>query len=107
MPDTTVLAINAGSSSLKFGVYLTRNGDEEIQLDGLADGVGRDSGKLQIKDASGRVLKSEAVRLTSAAEALAHAKSWLAELSPAATLRRRPPRRAWRSQTYRAPKNYA
>jgi acetate kinase len=81
MTDPTVLAINTGSSSLKFGVYLTRNGDEEIQLDGLADGIGRDSGKLQIKDGSGRVLRSEAARFATASEALAHANNWLAELS--------------------------
>jgi acetate kinase len=82
MADAPILAINTGSSSLKFGVYLARGDDEEIQLDGLADGIGLDSSKIQIKDGKGKVLRSEAVKLASAAEALARAKEWLAELSP-------------------------
>ena len=83
MPDAPILAINAGSSSLKFGVYAATGGDEANQLDGLADGIGRDASKVQIKDASGSVLRSESVKLASAAEALSHAKNWLAELSAA------------------------
>lgn len=82
MADSPILAINTGSSSLKFGVYLGRGDDEEIQLDGLADGIGRDSSKIQIKDGKGKVLRSESVRFASAAEALARAKAWLAEFSP-------------------------
>jgi acetate kinase len=82
MPDAPILAINTGSSSLKFGVYLANGDDEDIQLDGLADGIGRDSSKIQIKDGNGKVLRSESVRFASAAEALARAKEWLAELSP-------------------------
>jgi acetate kinase len=83
MADGPLLAINAGSSSLKFGIYLPRNNDEEIQLDGLADGIGRDSSKLQIKDGAGKVLRTETCKFGSTSEALAHAKEWLAELSPA------------------------
>jgi acetate kinase len=82
MVDRPLLAINAGSSSLKFGIYLLRDNDEEIQLDGLADGIGRDSGKIQIKDRSGQVLRTESCKFASTSEALAHAKGWLAELSP-------------------------
>jgi len=81
MAEAPILAINTGSSSLKFGVYVASGADVAIQLDGLADGIGRDTSKLQIKDASGRVLRSESVKLASAAEALSHAKNWLAELS--------------------------
>jgi acetate kinase len=83
MADSPILAINTGSSSLKFGVYVARGDDEEIQLDGLADGIGRDSSKIQIKDGKGKVVRSESVRFASADEALARAKEWLAELSPA------------------------
>jgi acetate kinase len=82
MPEAPILAINTGSSSLKFGVYVASGADVAIQLDGLADGIGRDTSKLQIKDSSGRVLRSESVKLASAAEALSHAKNWLADLSP-------------------------
>jgi acetate kinase len=82
MLDAPILTINTGSSSLKFGIYLQRNGKEELQLDGLADGIGRDSGKLEIKDGAGRVLRSESARFPDASRALASAKNWLAELSP-------------------------
>lgn len=83
MPDAPILTINTGSSSLKFGIYLERNGKEEIQVDGSADGISRDSGKLEIKDGAGRILRSESARFSNASQALAHATDWLAALSPA------------------------
>jgi acetate kinase len=82
MTEAPILAINTGSSSLKFGVYQGRGDDVEIQLDGLADGIGRDSSKIQIKDGTGKVLRSESGRFASAPDALARAKEWLQELSP-------------------------
>src|ERR1700723_3724116 len=76
-----VLVINSGSSSLKFGLYIQRDDEEQAVLDGLADGIGRDSGKLELKDAQCRTLRSENVRFASEDEALSHAARWLAELS--------------------------
>jgi acetate kinase len=81
MAEAPIFAINTGSSSLKFGVYVADGADVAIQLDGLADGIGRDTSKLQIKDASGRVLRSESVKLATSAEALSSAEKWLSELS--------------------------
>ena len=81
MAAEPVLVINSGSSSLKFGLYIQRDGEEQAVLDGLADGIGRDSGKLELKDAQGRTLRSENVRFASEDEALSHAARWLAELS--------------------------
>jgi acetate kinase len=81
MADEPVLVINSGSSSLKFGLYVQRGGEEQAVLDGLADGIGRDSGKLELKDAQSQVLRSESVRFASEDEALSHAARWLAELS--------------------------
>ena len=49
---------------------------------GLADGIGRDSGKIQIKDGTGKSVAVGVRAIRSAAEALARAKEWLAELSP-------------------------
>ncbi len=54
MADEPILVINSGSSSLKFGLYVQRDGEEQAVLDGLADGIGRDSGKLELKDAQGQ-----------------------------------------------------
>jgi acetate kinase len=83
MPDEPILVINSGSSSLKFGLYAQRDGKEQVVLDGLADGIGRDSGKLELKDAQGRTLRSEGMRFASEDDALEHAARWLAELSQA------------------------
>jgi len=81
MADEAILIINSGSSSLKFGLYVERDGKEQPVLDGLADGIGRDNGKLELKDARGKTLRSESVRFASEDEALSQAARWLAELS--------------------------
>src|SRR5580700_9938468 len=80
MADEPILVINSGSSSLKFGLYVQRNGEEQAVLDGLADGIGRGSGKLELKDAQG-ALRSEPMRFASEDEALDHASRWLADFS--------------------------
>jgi acetate kinase len=81
MPDEPILVINSGSSSLKFGLYAQRDGEEKAVLDGLADGIGRATGKLELKDAQGRTLGSEGMRFASEDDALEHAARWLADLS--------------------------
>jgi acetate kinase len=81
MPDEPILVINSGSSSLKFGLYIERAGEDQAVLDGLADGIGRDTGKLELKDAHGQTLRSEPMRFASEDDALAHAASWLADNS--------------------------
>ena len=81
MADQPILVINSGSSSLKFGLYIQRDDEEQAVLDGLADGIGRDSGKLELKDAHGHSLRSENVRFASEDDALSQAARWLAELS--------------------------
>jgi len=82
MPEQCILVINTGSSSLKFGLYAERDGDEQVLLDGLADGIGQSSSTLVIKDGDGKALRSEALSFTSRHEALTHAAQWLDELSP-------------------------
>lgn len=81
MPDSSILVINTGSSSLKLGLYVEQDGDEQLLVDGLADGVGRSSGKLELSDASGHVLRSESRKFDTQQDALSQASSWLAELS--------------------------
>jgi acetate kinase len=81
MADEPILVINSGSSSLKFGLYAQRDGEEQAVLDGLAEGIGRDSGKLELKDAHGQTLRSKTIRFASEDEALSQAARWLAELS--------------------------
>ncbi|HTV05914.1 MAG TPA: acetate/propionate family kinase [Acidobacteriaceae bacterium] len=51
-----VLAVNSGSSSLKFGVFAEKNGDEAVLYHGEASGIGRTDGKLKIIDAEGAIV---------------------------------------------------
>ncbi|HUY82509.1 MAG TPA: acetate/propionate family kinase [Acidobacteriaceae bacterium] len=57
--ENLVLAVNSGSSSLKFGLYEKRNGDEAVLYRGEASGIGRPDGKLKIVDAEGRTVYSD------------------------------------------------
>jgi acetate kinase len=51
-----ILALNSGSSSLKFGLYSHGKLDEEPLLSGSATGIGRDNGDLHIRAANGKIL---------------------------------------------------
>src|SRR6185437_13644460 len=39
MPRETILVVNTGSSSVKFGAYQHRGGDEVLMVEGEADGA--------------------------------------------------------------------
>jgi acetate kinase len=54
--DGPILALNSGSSSLKFGLYQPGGTDEQPLLTGSADGIGRDSGSLRILSSDGKPL---------------------------------------------------
>jgi acetate kinase len=82
MSDGLILVINTGSSSLKIGLYGAQDGDEQLLLDGLATGIGQRTGTLQLKDAQGRVLRSETLAFGSEGDAMDQAAQWLTELSP-------------------------
>jgi acetate kinase len=85
MPDRsnveTILVINSGSSSLKFGVYSEQNNTERALFEGIAVGIGQSSGKIYLKNAAGQIVRSEDRRLNSEDEALGCAADWLAEVS--------------------------
>lgn len=81
MSDESILVINTGSSSLKFGLYALQNGEEQLLLGGLADGVGK-GGKLELRDGHDRVLRTEKHNFASQSDALDRAIQWLAQLSP-------------------------
>jgi acetate kinase len=70
--EDLALAVNSGSSSLKFGLYRrpSRDGDPPLVLDGGADGIGHANGRLQVKSAEGEALLDEAYALNSQGEAL-------------------------------------
>jgi acetate kinase len=80
MSDESILVINTGSSSLKIGLYSAQDGDEGLLLDGLASGIGQSTATLELKDAQGRVLRSETLGHGSEGDALDQAAQWLSEL---------------------------
>ena len=65
-----ILALNSGSSSLKFGVFTRGDNDEEPMLTGSAEGIGRADGTLHIHAADGTVLVSRESFSESQADAL-------------------------------------
>ena len=54
-----IVVLNSGSSSLKFGVYRHVDGGELAILSGRAQGIGRESGTLEIRYESGGQLASQ------------------------------------------------
>ncbi|HEY6447904.1 MAG TPA: acetate/propionate family kinase [Acidobacteriaceae bacterium] len=67
-----ILAVNSGSSSLKFGLYRTPQGkcDPLLLLAGGASGIGHTNGRLRIQDAAGATVLDEAYSLKSQGEAM-------------------------------------
>jgi acetate kinase len=79
--DGAILTINSGSSSLKFGLYAQQEGRERILFAGTADRIGKEQGKLSIKDADGRTVFEEATQYTSHPHAFVHGTQQLKKLS--------------------------
>src|ERR1019366_734621 len=69
--DDLILALNSGSSSLKFGVYSRGASDEEPLLTGTADNVGRSNGTLRILSRDGAPLVTRESLSESQSDALA------------------------------------
>jgi acetate kinase len=68
-----VLALNCGSSSLKFGVYACDGANSRLLLEGEAEEVGSNEGTFWVKDGTGRKLSDEKLRLENLHEAAKHA----------------------------------
>jgi acetate kinase len=67
-----ILAVNSGSSTLKFGLYAEDGGEESALVKGGADGIGQDSGTLEVVDGDGKTLISESEKHDSQTDALGH-----------------------------------
>jgi acetate kinase len=67
-----VLALNSGSSSLKFGLYLTGSSPPEILLSGEAQAIGAATGKFYSHNSSGHAVMSETVAFSSQQDAMLH-----------------------------------
>ena len=75
----TVLALNSGSSSLKFGLYSVGPSGTDTLLSGEADSIGGGSGKFNAKDARQRELVSETASIPSQRDAVVRIGRLLAD----------------------------
>ena len=69
-PQLNVLALNSGSSSLKFGLYRIESSRVERLLSGEAESIGDKNGKWYAKDSRGNALISETASIPSQREAI-------------------------------------
>ena len=79
-PAPNVLALNSGSSSLKFGVYRVGSFGAERLLSGAAESVGGEDGKFWVQDPQGNALLSETASFPSQREAVRRIETCLATL---------------------------
>ena len=68
--DLHALALNSGSSSLKFGLYRIRGSQITRVLVGEAEGLGQQLGAFYAEDAHGKVILSETAAPTSQGQAI-------------------------------------
>jgi acetate kinase len=69
-PGSTVLALNSGSSSLKFGLYRAGSARTVMLLSGEAGSIGDKVGKFRAQDSGGHVLLFETASIPSQREAV-------------------------------------
>ncbi len=85
-PALHVLALNSGSSSLKFGLYGIGSTWTETLLSGEAQSIGKENAEFHALDARGTELLSETVPILSQREAIARIKKLLVDTkSPSPT----------------------
>src|SRR2546428_11833739 len=80
MRTTPILTINSGSSSLKLGLFIERDGEEHVLFDVLAEGLGKRDGKLEVRNEAGKLVRSEALVSKTQEQALEQVALWLGEL---------------------------
>jgi acetate kinase len=69
-PSSTILALNSGSSSLKFGLYGVSPSATEMLLSGQAEAIGGKDGSFHAQDSNGNSVLSEAASLPNARQAI-------------------------------------
>ena len=74
----TILALNSGSSSLKFGLYRVSQAQTDMLFSGEAESIGDEKGDFHARDAGGNTLLAEKTALPGPAEAIARIAGLLA-----------------------------
>src|SRR5579872_3913680 len=78
-PALPILALNSGSSSLKFGLYRCGSGRTELLLTGEAESIGNMEGKFIARDSRNEVLLSEIASVPGQREAIVRIARLLAD----------------------------
>lgn len=78
-PRSVVLALNSGSSSLKFGLYRIESSIPKVLLSGEVESTSSREGKFWAKDANGEVLVSESANFDTQRDAIARIGNFLAD----------------------------
>jgi acetate kinase len=68
--ESIVLALNSGSSSLKFGLYRVGSGHAQLLISGEAGSIGAANGKFEVRGVRDKVPVSEAASIPSQKDAL-------------------------------------
>ncbi len=76
-PPLTVLALNSGSSSLKFGLYRVDARQSRLVISGEARRLGQANSSFQVNDSHGRILLAETGPLASQGDAVVRIASFL------------------------------
>ena len=72
-----ILAVNSGSSSLKFAVFHTASRAVTLECGGTLDRIGLESGHFQVHDSGGQTLHDERLSVPDHPAALSHVLAWL------------------------------
>jgi acetate kinase len=78
--DLTVLALNSGSSSLKFGLYRVDSSQTRRLIAGEAESIGEESAIFHVEDPTGTSLLRESAHLPSQKDAVARIARWLTDM---------------------------
>src|SRR5260370_33391687 len=82
-PRSSVLALNSGVSSLKFGLYEVDSATPKVLLSGEAGSTGDRQGKFWAKDANDKPLVSETAHFGTQQDAVARIGTFLADCKEA------------------------
>jgi acetate kinase len=77
--ELTILALNSGSSSLKFGLYRVGSARTEVLLSGAAESIGDKEGKFFAQDSRNNASVSETISIPSQREAIVRIGRLLAD----------------------------
>lgn len=77
-----ILAVNCGSSSIKFALYGSGEEREELLFSGVLERIGLENGRFAVTGGSGGRLVDQAVSVTGHREACKEVFSWISQEAP-------------------------